>query len=333
MKKPNPKHIAYQIRLNHIRRKHSKRPKKVKVSLIKNYYQLPTCFSLRHDTNRKPFLRSLDFLKKQKNAFLDFSHVNTLMADATIYFIQTLHKLQDIVLRGKSSKTPIVKAMLSKLKVHERLNLKEFTLSKNVPIIDRWYYCYGTDLTFDEKYDEIENVLSNHFSVDDRWIINDAISEAIANVVHHAYDIDEKYKYWVLFLSIEEEQISIIISDLGKTIPSTIKAKGFDNLKRLRLPNLCNLGKLGDKDYIEIATKYARTQTNKEHRGKGFENMQAIYEQVTGSKMFVYSRKGFLDKQPNKKPKTIEYSTAVNGTIIGWHIPLKNDEKNLKQVA
>lgn len=115
--------------------------------------------------------------------------------------------------------------MLTKLRVHNYLKIDNCYAPHK--LVDRWYIFEGEHVEFDEGYDEIENVLIEKFEnkADAFEIVNSAISEAVSNVVSHAYPEDAKYKRWKIFLSIDEQNCHIVVSDLGQTIPRSLQLK------------------------------------------------------------------------------------------------------------
>lgn len=335
MKKPNPKQIIYQ-RISSSRELKKKQKlfytKLIKQQNIKYRCALPKDFSLYKETERSQILQTIkriSLASEKEYVYLDFIRVEHLLPDATIHMVHTLKRFAQKPILGRPAKNRIVKAMLSKLGVHKQLNLKDFHLNRNEPLVDKWYHCYGISTDFGENYNEIENKLSEYFSEDNCFVIHNAISEAVSNVVNHAYNETDDYKGWLLFLHINETSVSIIISDLGKTIPKTVPINFKEKFTSYFKLHISQLGTVSDDKLIEYATQYRRTETELSHRGKGFEDMQKICKQVNNSTMFIYSRHGYWHNNGSSQL----YNEPINGTIIGWQILLKNDEKNLKQVA
>lgn len=333
MKKPNPKRMLYQ-RISSTRELKKKlkvsHTRQIKQKMLKCHYSLPRVFSLKKEVERNRILNALKQIysaEKRKNVYLDFSKVESLLPDATIHLVHTLQKFKHKSILGKPSKDRIVKAMLSRLEVHKQLKLPDFHLDKNESLVHNWYHYYGDTVDLPDSYDEFEKILDLHFNADDCFTINNAISEAVYNVVSHAYDEGNQYKGWLLFIHINNNSISIIISDLGKTIPRTVPTSfSEEKIWSYFKLDFANMGKVTDDKLIEYATQYQRTETELPHRGKGFADMQKICEQVKGSTMFVYSRNGYWCNDHTRKL----YDEPVNGTIIGWHIPLKSNQINLK---
>lgn len=330
MKKPNKKFRDRQVREN-IRSRHN--GTRAYGSNIKNEYircPIPENFCLKNKQSRKNILgvvQNIQKLTKLGNSlFLDFSLTKTLNYVAVAHFMQVLdkneHKLSKI--GAKPSKEPIVKAMLSKLGIHQQLGLPDFNKSHH--LVDKWYFCWGDAVVFDKDYDKIENVLIDNFGQDSEayWVINNAISEAVANVINHAYKPNDVYKKWLLFFCIDKKDncCTIVVSDLGETIPKTIPKTILDQLKN-NIANL-NLSIMKDADLIELATQYRKSQTKAPYRGKGFDDMQMVCNTIEGATMSVFSRQGyFLHKQTQSELIAKEnFLEPLQGTIIAWSIPL-----------
>lgn len=332
MKKPNKKFRDRQVREN-VKSRHN--GTKTYVSKIKNEYiycPVPENFCLKNRQSRKKVLGVVQSIQKltklSHSLFLDFSSIRVLNCIAVAHFMQVLNKNESKLnmIGAKPSKDPVVKAMLSKLGIHKQLRLPNFNKSHH--LVDKWYFCWGDTVDFDERYDEIENALIDNFGKDSKahQTINNAISEAVANVINHAYKPNDVYKKWLLFFCIDKKDnhCTIVVSDLGKTIPKTIPKTMLDQLKN-NIVNL-NLSTMKDADLIELATKYKKTQTKVPYRGKGFDDMQLVCNAIEGATMSVFSRQGyFLHKQT--KFELIEkenFSEKLQGTIIAWSIPLTN---------
>lgn len=293
-------------------------------------FHLPKSFDLHNKRMRNSTLKAISSLKELtqgKRPYYDFSEVETLSPMATIHFTQILEKYNSVICRGKRSKNNIVSGMLSKLKIYNRLNIKE--VESKHDLVNRWYTFSGENADFGDEYDAIENVLKDKFGEDSITfdVINTAICEAVINVVNHAYDESDKYKKWTLFLAIKPDRCSVVISDLGKTIPQSIPTK-INDLMLKDIFNLESWFTLNDQEKIEIATNYQRTSTNMSHRGKGFQDMKQVCEEVEGSIMMVHSRKGYWAKGYSQLEKNLDkkanYKSQVNGTIISWLIPLND---------
>lgn len=268
-----------------------------------------------------------DWLPSNKPLFLDFSKLTSLDACSTSLFVHNLNKYKNVKLKGKVSRKNVVRAMFTKLGVHSKVGLKKYFCNQSK--VNKWCIARGTNSDLTQGYEVIENLLIEHFSLDneDFYIINEAISEAINNVVDHAYDANETHKEWLTFVAIDDKQCSVVISDLGKTIPFSVprnlKDKSKAALSQLFKLDLEDWGRIDDAKRIQLASNFRKTATELKHRGKGFANMMEVCKQVVGSELYVYSRKGLWAMKNNgKKHHNEVFKTPINGTIIYWDIPL-----------
>ncbi|MEO4109706.1 ATP-binding protein [Acinetobacter pittii] len=276
----------------------------------------------------------LDNIKKIQNwtindkpLYLDFSKLTRLDACSTSLFVHNLNKYQNVNMKGKASKKNVVRSMLTKLGVHQKLGLKNYYC--NQAKVNKWCIAKGTNSDLTNGYEVIENVLMDHFSLENEefYIINEAISEAINNVVDHAYEFGDSHKEWLAFVAIDEKKCSVVISDLGKTIPVSVprnvKDKSRAALAQLLKLDLKDWGRINDAQRIQLASSFRKTATELKHRGKGFANMMEVCKQVAGSELYVYSRKGLWAMTNNgKKHHSQVFNRPINGTIIYWDIPL-----------
>lgn len=254
--------------------------------------------------------------KENKSCFIDFKKVDTLMPDGTIHFFHQLDKYPNLSLSGRASNSNIVKGMLSKLGVHQRMKLPSFEYKHLY--VDRWYTMSGITADFGEEFVEIQNALQEVLQDEDsEFIVSTAISEAVSNVVHHGYASNDKYKKWVLFVGISNQRCDIIISDLGQTIPKTApKTLGEKFQEAINF----KWKEKSDADRIEFAASWRQSSTNDSHRGKGFDNIIQVQEVRGDTIVHILSRKGAWSTTSGKK----SYSESVDGTIVYWSIPINS---------
>lgn len=288
------------------------------------------CVDIHNAIYRTPLLEAIEILQdlkgSSKRPYFDFSKTKVLTPMAMIYFKQILEKYPEITCRGRTSPHSVVSGMLSKLGIASRLGFKGVKTKHS--LVEKWYSFSGENTDLGDEYDEIEGVLKDKFGEDSETfdVINTAIGEAIINVVNHAYTQDERYKKWYLFLSITPDRCNVVISDLGQSIPTSIPTKITDSVLK-RVFNFTSWGGLDDAEKIVIATQYQRTSTQLAYRGKGFQDMKAVCDQIDGATMAVHSKRGYWAKQTrdgSEKIKKQNYRTAINGTIISWLLPLDN---------
>lgn len=269
-------------------------------------------------------IRSHQHLKSDEPLYFDFNKVGLLIAPATIYFSHVLEQFPSRkILSRASKKSNIVRAMFTKLGIHKHLGLQ--SCFSNHDMVD-WLTFSGTDLTFGKDYDEIEEVLAEKLDEETFLIVNDAISEAVSNVLNHAYETHQRYLGWKVSLRVTEEYLSLAITDLGKSIPVTVPDRIDDHIIN-RLSNILNKNNLlgmDDAQLIDIASEFRRSNTKERHRGKGFGDMLEVCKNVKNSTLIVYSRKGIWMSNGQDYKKMINYKDEIDGTIIFWKLPLNS---------
>ncbi|AYA68560.1 hypothetical protein CDG62_09510 [Acinetobacter sp. WCHA55] len=286
----------------------------------KYHLGMPQKLSLFNSQYRDNVLRNIEKMRMKyssgQSCYIDFYKVDTLMPDGTIHFLHQLAKLSTLNIKGRTSQSPIVKSMLSKLGVHGRMGLPSFEFKHKV--VDRWYYLMGESADFGEEFVEIQDALHEVLNdADEEFIVSTAISEAVSNVVHHGYDKSTHYKKWLLFVGISDKRCDIIISDLGRTIPKTAPKSLGEKIKdSLQI----KWSEKSDADRIELATTWRKSSTNDSHRGKGFDNIIQVKDVRSDTYIHVLSRNGAWSSEQGKK----SYAEPVNGTIVYWSIPIEN---------
>ncbi|QQN89417.1 hypothetical protein IAQ69_07140 [Acinetobacter variabilis] len=334
MRKPSQKLILRQIRLNIRDRNSKRRVKSPGVCFDKEIIvKFPKIISIAYPAYRAKLLKALKHIHirdiTKKPIFLDFRNVELLYPDGAIYLVHKLDKLcNKINIKGRSSSFTTVRAMLSKLGIHKLMKVAEYRPTKLLRIVERWHIIEGVSAELGDKYDEIEDQI-NKIVKDkkSKMILHNAISEAITNVINHAYDPLDDYKKWLLFFAIDPEREScyIVLSDLGKTIPATVPVTWKEKMMNL---NDLYLSKK-DSQLIELATKLHKSATGLDYRGKGFTDIMQVERDMDGSKVMVVSRNGAWSSEAGPK----DYPDAIQGTTVNWSLPLNLTNRSLLRDA
>lgn len=156
--------------------------------------------------------------------------------------------------------------------------------------------------------------------------INIATTELIANVAEHAYGENDMPKCWIIFGKAEEgKHLTIVVGDMGRTIPTTMKE--HDAIEEMRArKDFSALKKIfaNDSNLIKYATSMKGTRTMKTHRGKGLEDAIRNIEELQGY-LSIYSRKGLYKTHLPRKEKRGWKNMFIQGTIVEMTIPLNPD--------
>lgn len=163
-----------------------------------------------------------------------------------------------------------------------------------------------------------------------------ALSEAMSNVVDHAYPEDFNYpvppirKLWVTAsASKRDNSLTVVVYDQGAGIPYTyprkaLKGRITDQLKQFLLDNWGNEEVDGHSHdaYIEMAMRFGHSRTDKPYRGKGLPQMNELITSVGGGRMSIYSGQGWWSGSKLHGVKKGLLERSVGGTLIEWNVHL-----------
>ena len=150
-----------------------------------------------------------------------------------------------------------------------------------------------------------------------------AVTEAMTNVVQHAYRRASKRPNWWLSASRNSatSDVSIIIYDQGAGIPTTLPRRYSEVFQRLRSHDHAHM--------IRAAHDLQRTVTKEPHRGHGLERDIRGYLNVLecAASYRVVSRKGeYICRRTRDGDNSHElksHAEPLPGTLIEWHLSLK----------
>ena len=157
------------------------------------------------------------------------------------------------------------------------------------------------------------------------------VTEAITNVIHHAYPPNYRGRYpvtknqWWMTGHINRlrKDLVIVLFDLGVTIPLTLPLK-YTKEFIYSLLGILGLTEPVDGALIKAAMEIGRSRIDTEagHRGKGLRQMGEIVEQSGGS-LHILSRRGDYTYYGTGADKTMTNERALHGTLIEWRVPLQ----------
>ena len=151
------------------------------------------------------------------------------------------------------------------------------------------------------------------------------LSEAVTNVIQHAYKTNESKRWWVS-ASYEKTggKLSILCYDRGLTIPQTLpRSHKWERIRGVISAVGLNL-KL-DSDLIKGALMTRRTATKESHRGRGLPQLMNFIDEVDKGSLAIYSRKGKVLYSKSSAGGKGEYrgellKKQIEGTLIEWSV-------------
>ncbi len=181
--------------------------------------------------------------------------------------------------------------------------------------------------------------LGKFLDIPDELIIelNTAISEAISNIIHHAYTEEIPLNYphlkslWVSASANKENNtLTVVAYDQGATIPITYPridrvAKVTRYLQRA-LSREPKFEYQDDGTYIRAGMRYGGSRTDQKHRGKGLPQMLDVLKRIGTGRMKVYSRGGWCEKTPTGKFQSGSTKHSIGGTLIEWSLELSSNK-------
>ncbi|QEX16037.1 hypothetical protein FRZ44_13290 [Hypericibacter terrae] len=152
------------------------------------------------------------------------------------------------------------------------------------------------------------------------------LTEAMANVLHHAYPHGEKYvatpiqnQWWMSgAYNSANAQLSVQFFDQGVGIPTTLprkhpaeRIKGV--LSSLGLPD-------DDASRIKAAMLLGRSRTSEPHRGGGLSDIKAFVEATGKGRLRILSGRGQYIYDTQSGETLLTHREPLGGTLIEWEV-------------
>ena len=177
----------------------------------------------------------------------------------------------------------------------------------------------------DDRVNDIVNYIlfeafhDDQLREEDLWhaelVVYRAISEAMLNVLHHAYPNKPSRRWW-LAATIVDEQFFVAFCDRGIGMPKTLQQPNW--LTRL------GLRAAKDSELIKAAMVYTRTSTLRPGRGLGTRDIQDLAREThaRGSLEIISGRGRYTYVAQDDHEEAEETDFDIGGTLIQWLIPL-----------
>jgi len=164
----------------------------------------------------------------------------------------------------------------------------------------------------------------------ERWtFLHSGIDEAITNVTHHAYPVQDSDKdsNWYLTGAYDsaEKTIKIVFFDQGIGIPDALPSSKLKERIYEYISTFPPAEGFKDAAMIKAAMEVDRTGTLKSDRGKGLPDMKKFIERKGSGYLSIISKHGlykFTVNGENFSTETMRFETPINGTLILWKAAL-----------
>lgn len=285
----------------------------------------PKEFSLSNEHNRKHLL---DFLNKisaalsgKNDVIICFRKTKKLIPCGTLWATSRIEDLVKLFPNKISCTYPqdnIVEQLFQHIGLLEKLGKSP---RKNIDeeSVRFWHYVYGKSVDDVSKFKDL--LQSSSLSEDARSGLFDSMSEAVINIIHHAYK-EGQSKEWRMFAQHKDNTLTVAICDQGMGIPGSLRQK--PELSEYFKSAINYAKKRSDTALIEIAVQSNRTKTKLSHRGKGLKEMLELVKSGTVGGLRILSKKGGFDYRASiDLESSKDFKTGINGTIIVWEMALE----------
>ncbi len=337
MKKPNRERLRYLDRIWR-RRQYRLRPKpkrratsRAKESVFKPRtlkVNAPVEFDLTVEFNRSNLLNFIDKISQGiiggHKVEICFDATKKLLPSGTLYFVASIDAILNNYPEKLSCNYPadeVVEQLFQHIGFLQRLGQspRKAITADNVRY---WQYLTGTSVDLSGFKSLFEKISLEN---DTKAGLYDGFTEAITNVIQHAYSDDRDVQdvvacKWWMFAQHRNGQLDIAICDLGIGIPNSMISK--PELSEIIPRIVARFKKRSHNALIEVAVESNRSRTKLAHRGKGLPDMLSFARTSEIGGFLIHSRRGFFVCNANRTERGHDYRRAITGTLIHWHIPI-----------
>lgn len=335
----NNRHIRFQ---QHKKKKYKKVSNVVKESIV---IELPEVLSLEIEY-REVFLDAISKLQKylpSKNyrTSIDHSQIKRIDPDALLVLAAEIKRSvsnhdQRFLRYNKqyAPKDEQVLRMLNSIGYWEHFKIDVKSLGdKKRRFLKILHDCEANNLHVVELREFFRSKL-NFLHSDTTEMFDNAISEAIANSVEHAYIEDQKLitidRAWWLAGSynMDTEELFFGCYDQGIGVKEALGH--HDNRLVMQWVDKFNLKMKSDSTVIKTLVEEELPKYKDTDRGHGFKHFIKFIEDYSHGSLNIYSKKGeyrVVKQESSIITQKYDYNDILNGTLIVWKIKIHGEIK------
>jgi hypothetical protein len=273
---------------------------------------------------------------------IDMSQVRRMVADAALLFkaeLSVLIQIKGVTLRAIAPRSERTQQVLKQTGLDHLLNLK-VDISPNREDVVHWRLAEGPRAYVDPN--TLEPIMEDIEAVTGMAThpVYQGIIESMGNCVEHAYKVHPHVTRkmptepgWWVFQQVKDNTLVVVVCDLGIGVRNALPlALASEEGLLKKLMYLARRVKGEDNRALLAAMEYGRTSTGQHQRGKGMRNAHAVVNDIGEGVFYAISNKGcyVYEKGPSEavgQYRTINLRHSINGTIMGWTLPLKTASK------
>lgn len=298
----------------------------------------PSALDLFNPENYKLFIEFItlirDCINDGEKVLIDFRNTNAIKACAVI----VLYAYIDFLQRQTKDKTVIAITTCGSARVNNWFKIcgiwgitgfQRVTADKlnSMEIVSAVAGKTKNNQESAEAREKIKNVLKyikgtiyeGKISVSDGQKLYAALTESISNVGLHAYSNETQFsefiadigkRWWILAHKVEE-QLYLMVYDMGEGIPVTLVKKDFFTL----IAQIFN--PKTDSDKIYAAVQYGETRMNSQKHGKGLPDMKRYVVDNPEGQLHIFSGMGrYSYNAANNTEEQFDLPYSIGGTLI-----------------
>ncbi|HDS6347568.1 TPA: hypothetical protein QHU56_001411 [Klebsiella pneumoniae subsp. pneumoniae] len=308
----------------------------------------PSALDLFNPENYKLFIEFItlirDCINDGEKVLIDFRNTNAIKACAVI----VLYAYIDFLQRQTKDKTVIAITTCGSARVNNWFKIcgiwgitgfQRVTADKlnSMEIVSAVAGKTKNNQESAEAREKIKNVLKyikgtiyeGKISVSDGQKLYAALTESISNVGLHAYSNETQFsefiadigkRWWILAHKVEE-QLYLMVYDMGEGIPVTLVKKDFFTL----IAQIFN--PKTDSDKIYAAVQYGETRMNSQKHGKGLPDMKRYVVDNPEGQLHIFSGMGrYSYNAANNAEEQFDLPYSIGATLIQWNVSLRGTE-------
>lgn len=264
---------------------------------------------------------------------LVFEETERISSESLIYLLAQMQKMRlehgSNSITGTYPRVPSVERLLRDSGFLQTLGVRQRKLTGR-PSSTRYVKCKSDVAPSGESIPELRTELLRDdmlMSKATGSMVFRALSEAMMNVKHHAYENKHlnlqalRGRWWLGGqVSRKKNFLELTFYDAGVGIPKTLHRKYPMEHIRAALA-LVPLVDPDDAQMIKAAVELGRSRTEKSNRGKGLLDIHKLINSVGQGALTIFSRSGEYRYTPSNE--TVRNDTNfVEGTLIKWELPL-----------
>lgn len=273
--------------------------------------------------------------KKDQSVYVDFTTLQKIHADAALLLgaeFDRWRRLRGIKLRVKklSKWNPEIRRLMSEMGLFDLLDVHQPKNDTNNADFDNVYIKFSTHNAAEGEYarkfrESLEEKLEA--TLPGKKYLFNGITEAMTNVMHHAYPDDATYFFepikhqWWMAGSFNKEVncATIVFIDQGIGIPQALPSRyPTERIKDF-------IAKIGlsdtDASRIKAAMNLGRTSTELQNRGRGLVNIRSfVANSKTKARLRIVSGRGEYVFYSDGTDELITHKQSIGGTLIQWLI-------------